>query len=196
MSVLRVALRLILGVDICVHDTTGRPGGIRRSLPRTAQQLSLPQLFENDATPILRRPHRPQTALALATVLIAQHARLAHTIPAQPVRAQQPRKVFIDSADRLLLRYRGPDQPIHVFHRLDLRLDDAHLTFTIAPATLSRDLSIVYNTVVLGPVGKRVRRLKVCPTLAPVILSRRNGCVPGSAAPGCRETADTAGIQS
>src|SRR5439155_19434305 len=115
-------------------DTTGWPEVIRHSLPRTAQHIYLPQLFENDATPILRRPDRPQTALALATVLIAQHARLAHAIPAQPVRAKQPWKVFIDGADRLLLRYRGPNQPIHVFHRLNLRLDDAHLTFTIAPA--------------------------------------------------------------
>src|SRR5215203_1168063 len=131
---LRFALRLILGVDICVDDTTGRPGVIRRGFPRTAQQLYLPQLFENDATPILRRSHRAQTALALATVLIAQHARLAHAIPAQPVRAKQPRKVFIDSADRLLLRYRRPNQPVHVFDRLDLRLDDAHLTFKIPPA--------------------------------------------------------------
>ena len=81
---------------------------------------------------------------------MAEHARLAQAIAAQPVRTKQPRKIFIDGADRLLVRYRRPNQPVHVLHRLDLRLDDTYPNFTIPPVVLSLDPSIFYNTVVLG----------------------------------------------
>ncbi len=36
-----------------------------------------------------------------------------------------------------LVGYRRPNQPVHVLHRLDLRLDDTHPNFTIPPEALS-----------------------------------------------------------
>src|SRR5581483_3409099 len=66
------------------------------------------------------------------------------------MRAKQPRKFFIDSADRPLVGHRRPDQPVHLLHRLNLRFDDTHLNFTITPAELCLYQTIVYNTVVLG----------------------------------------------
>jgi len=128
MSVLRVAFRLILGVNIGVHDASSWTGVIGRGLPRTVYQFHLPEFFENHATQIVRRPDRPQAALALAAILIAEPARLAQAIPTQPVRAKQPRKIFIDSADRLFIGNRRPKQAVHVFHRLDLCLNDTHPT--------------------------------------------------------------------
>src|SRR5262249_25093748 len=100
MSLLRVALRLILGVNICLHHASCWTRVIRGGLPGTVQQFHPAQFLENDATPILRRTDRPQPALAFATVLIAEHARLAQAIASQPVRAKQPGEFFIDGADR------------------------------------------------------------------------------------------------
>ena len=99
MSFLRVALRLILGVNICLHHASRWTRMVWGSLPGAVHHFHAPQFFENDTTPILRRPDRPQSALTLAVILIAGHARLAQAIAAQPVRAKQPRKVFIDGPD-------------------------------------------------------------------------------------------------
>src|SRR5262249_26697947 len=96
MSLLRVALRLILGVNLCLHHASRWTRMVWRGLPGTVHQFRAAQFLNNDTTPILRRPDRPQSALALAAILIAEHARLAQAIAAQPVRAKQPRKVFID----------------------------------------------------------------------------------------------------
>jgi hypothetical protein len=49
----------------------------------------------------------------------------------------------------LPVRYRRPNQPVHVLDGLDLRLNDTHPTFTIPPASLSPLASTIYNTVVL-----------------------------------------------
>lgn len=109
-------------------------------------------LSKHHATPVLRRPDRHQSALALAAILIAEHARLPQAIAAQTVRAKQPRQLFIDGADRLLVCDRRPNQPVHILHRLDLYLDDTHPNFTI-PTTgvIIMIIKIVYNTVVLEP---------------------------------------------
>jgi len=112
MSLLRVALRLILRVNICLHHTSGWTGMVWGSLPGTVQQLHAPQFLEHNAPPILRRADRPQSAHTLAAILIAEHARLAQAIAAQPVRTEQPGEFFVDGADRLLIRYRRPNQPV------------------------------------------------------------------------------------
>ena len=137
MSLLRVALRLILGVNIGLYHSGRWRRMVRGGFPGTVQQFHPAQFLENDATPILRRPDRPQPALALAAILIAEHAWLAKPIAAQPVRTKQARQLFIDRADWLPVRYRRPNQLVHVLHGLDLRLDDTHPNFTIPPVALS-----------------------------------------------------------
>jgi hypothetical protein len=138
MSLLRVALRLIFGVNICLHHASRWTRMVWGGLPGTVQQFYSAQLLENDTTPILGRTYRPQSTLALATILITEHARLSQTIAAQPMRIKQPRKLFVDRADRTLVRYRLPNQPVHVLHRLDLRRNDTHSTFTIPLVALSQ----------------------------------------------------------
>ena len=75
MSLLRVALRLILGVNICLHHASRWTRMVWGSLPGAVHQFHAPQFFENDTTPILRRPDRPQSALTLAAILITEHSR-------------------------------------------------------------------------------------------------------------------------
>jgi hypothetical protein len=133
MSLLRLALRLILGIDIRVNDASGRTRMIRSGLPGTVQQFHSAQFLENDATPIPRRPHRPQSAFTLPAILIAEHATFTGTIAAQPVRAKQAREILVNGSDRLLLRHRGPNQQVHVPYGLDLCLDDTPPNFTIPP---------------------------------------------------------------
>ena len=74
---------------------------------------------------------RDQPGLALSAILIAEYARLAQAVAAQPVWTKQTVALLVNGADRLLVGDRRPDQSVHVFHRLDFRFDDAHLTFTI-----------------------------------------------------------------
>ena len=147
MSLLRVALRLRR--NICVHYASRWTRMVWGGLPGIVQQFHPAQFLENNTTPILRRPDRPQSALAFAAILIAEHARLAQAIAAQPVRAKQPRQIFIDGPDRSLIRYRRPNQPIHLLHGLNLRLNDTHPNFTIPLVALSLCPSAIYNTVVL-----------------------------------------------
>src|SRR5438552_14112058 len=63
---------------------------------------------------------------------------------------EQSRTLLVNRPDGPFVGYRCPDQVIDVFHRLDLRFDNAHLTFTIPlqGAILKRP-QIIYNTVVL-----------------------------------------------
>jgi hypothetical protein len=146
---LRVAFRLILGVNIRLHNASCWARMIWSGLPGIVQQFHPAQFLENDATPILWRPARPQSAFAFAAVLIAEHARLAQTIAAQTVRAKQPRKFLIDGSDRLFVRHRRPNQSVHFFHGLDLCLDDTHPNFTIPLTALSLFSSIISNTVII-----------------------------------------------
>src|SRR5215831_11814880 len=150
MSLLRVTLRLILGVNIRLHHTSRWTRMVWSGFPGTLQQFHAAQFLENDATPILRRPDRPQSALAFAAVLIAQYARLAQAIAAQAVRAEQPREFFVDGVNRSPILDRRPNQPVHLLHGLNLCLDDTHPNLTIPPLALCLSASIVYNTVVLG----------------------------------------------
>ena len=149
MSLLRGALRLILGVNICLYHASRWTRMVWGGLPGIVHQFDPAQFLENDATPILRRPDRPQSALALATILITKHARFTQTIAAQPMRAKQPREIFVNRADRPFILDCRPDQSVHLLHSLDLRLDNTHPNFTIPPVALSPCHSTVYNTVVL-----------------------------------------------
>jgi hypothetical protein len=84
MPLLRVTLQLILGINIRVHDASRWTRMVWGGLPGAVHQFHPTQLLEHDATPILRRPDRPESAFALAPILIAEHARLAQAIAAQP----------------------------------------------------------------------------------------------------------------
>jgi hypothetical protein len=130
MSLLRVALRLILGVNICFYHAsrwTRTVGGASRSRPPVPRG----EFLENDTTPTLRRPDRLQSALTLAAILIAEHATLAQAIAAQPVRAKQPRKVFIDGLDGSLILDRLQISRYISSTGLDLCPDYTHRNFTI-----------------------------------------------------------------
>jgi len=154
MSLLRVTLRLILSVNICLHHASRWTRMIWCRPPGIVQQFHSAQFLEHDATPILRRPDRPQSAFTLAAVLITEHARFTQTIAAQPMRAKQPREFPVDGTDRLLVRHGCPNQPVHVLHGLKPRLDDTHPNFTIPPVALSLCQSSVYNTVVLAAASR------------------------------------------
>jgi hypothetical protein len=52
MSLLRIAKRLILGIDIHVDYAVCRAGVIRGGSPCPAQQLDLTQLFQRNAPPV------------------------------------------------------------------------------------------------------------------------------------------------
>ena len=94
--------------------------------PPVLQEFHPAELLERGATPVGRGTRRFQSALALAAILVAQHPKFSGTIPAQPVRAKQPKPLVIDGFYRLLVRYGRPDQPIDVLNSLDSCLDNTH----------------------------------------------------------------------
>lgn len=126
MSFLRITLWLILGVDIRFHHASRWTRVIWGGPPGIVYQFYPAQFLENDATPIICRTDRPQSALAVAAILIAEHPRLAEAIASQPVRAKQSREFLIGGGDRLPIRDRRPNQAVHVLNGLDLCCDDIH----------------------------------------------------------------------
>jgi hypothetical protein len=88
VPLLRITLRLILGVDIRFHDTSSWTSVVWGGSPRAAHEFYPLQFLEDYATPILRRTNRPQTALALAAALITEDAKLPQPITAKPMRAK------------------------------------------------------------------------------------------------------------
>ena len=82
MPLLWVALRLILGINVRVDDTSGWTRMIWRCPPEIIQQFLSAQFLEHDATPILRRTYRPQAAFAFPAVLITENAGMAQPIAA------------------------------------------------------------------------------------------------------------------
>ena len=51
---------------------------------------------------------------------------VGHPDSAQSVRTKQPTSALIVSLDRLSVDYSGPNQPVNLFNRLDLRPNHAH----------------------------------------------------------------------
>ena len=66
------------------------------------------------------------------------------------MRTKQSVALLVYGADRLSVRDRRPNQPIHLLHSLDLSFDNSHSIFTIAPAAATATVSTRYNTVVLA----------------------------------------------
>ena len=83
MSLLRITLRLIVGVDIPA-TIRKRAWVIRCRSPLTAQQFDLTQFFQRSTSPGLAAIRRIETTLACAAV-ITEHSQLALAITSQPV---------------------------------------------------------------------------------------------------------------
>jgi hypothetical protein len=101
MSLLRITLWLIVGVDIHIDYAESGPGVIRRRSPLTAQQFDLTQFFQRSASPVCLRSRRIQTALAFAAVLITEYSQLALAITSQPVWTEQTWKTTINGRNGL-----------------------------------------------------------------------------------------------
>ena len=98
------------------------------------QQLHCSELLQHNAAPVGRRTRRLKTAFAFSAVLIAQHTQFVFLVPAQPVRAKQPRQSVIAGSNRVPIRYSSPEQTINLFHDLDLRLNNTHDFHVTAPS--------------------------------------------------------------
>ena len=110
---------------------------VRGRAPAVIQQFHVPELFQHDAAPVGRRPARLKSAFAFSAVLIAQHTQFTFFIPAQPVRAKQPRTSMIAGRNRVPVRHGSPDQLVNLFDRLNLRPDNTHYSQSNAPERLS-----------------------------------------------------------
>jgi hypothetical protein len=88
MSVLWMWLGIIFNVDIGFGHARTRPRMIWRCAPIIFQQLHPTKFLEHYTPPVGRRSNRPQSALALAAVLVADHPQLSICIPAQSVGAK------------------------------------------------------------------------------------------------------------
>lgn len=77
-------------------------------------------------------------------------------VPAQPVGTKQPKQPIKFGLYRLLARYGRPNQPINLFHRLDLCPDKPH-SFTVARLAFPPPQTHnIYNTVILESVLKMI----------------------------------------
>src|ERR1700756_1446233 len=123
---------------------------IRGCAPGSLPSLPPAEFLERNTTPVGRRTHRVESALAFATVLITEHAKPSFAIAAQSVRTKQSKPALISRFDRLLVRHSSPHHPVNLLHRLDLRLNNTHLKLTLNHLTdLSSTVPIFYDPVVL-----------------------------------------------
>jgi hypothetical protein len=109
MPLLRISLRIILGVNISIGDARGGAGMIRRGAPQAFQKLYCAKFLNCDAAPVGRRTYRLQTTLALPAVLIAQNPQLSLSISPQSVRAKQSMPMLVLSSYWVSVLYRRPD---------------------------------------------------------------------------------------
>jgi hypothetical protein len=98
----------------------------RQVLPAMQKKFHPAEFLKRGAAPVGRGTHRFESALALSSILVAQHPQFSGTNPAQSVRTKQPKPLVIDSFYRLPARYGRPDQPINILNSLDSCLDNTH----------------------------------------------------------------------
>src|SRR6187402_1087467 len=99
------------------------------------QQLHCSEFLQRNAAPVGRRTRRLKSAFAFSAVLTAQYTDFASSVTAQSVRAKQPRESVIAGRNRAPVRHGSPDQPVNLFHCLDLRLNNTHNFHVTAPWT-------------------------------------------------------------
>jgi hypothetical protein len=97
---LRVALRIVFGIDIGIDYAGGGARVVRGCPPRTVEQFDSTQLLQGNTAPVGRRSRRLETAFALAAVLITEDSKPALPVPPQPVWTEQARMFVINSRNR------------------------------------------------------------------------------------------------
>jgi protein Tex len=125
-------------------------------LPRAVHELHLAELIQCNATPVGRRPRWFQTAFAFSTKLITEHPELTLPVPAQPMRTQQTGPVVINGSYRPSGHNRFAHHPVTI---LDLpcstRSGTRHSLQINSVAQLTRDISDIYNTVILASIEEQ-----------------------------------------
>jgi len=97
-----------------------------RGAPRTIQQLHLAEFLQREAAPVCRRTRQLEPTIALAALLVAQHPQVSPLIPPQSAWTKQASTPLVIRFHRPFACNGGPDQPINVLNRLDLRRDNTH----------------------------------------------------------------------
>jgi hypothetical protein len=121
---------------------------VRGSVPALFQQFYAAELLQYDATRVGRRTPPAVVRFAFSSVLIAQHTQFAFLVPAQPVRAKQPRTSLITGRNRAPVRHGSPDQLVNLFYCLNLRPDNTHRLNLVHLELSSMDRPL-YDPVVL-----------------------------------------------
>ena len=98
-------------------------------VPCIFEQLHSAEFLYRNTAPVSRRSGRLQPAAALPGVLIAQHARLALLIPAQPVRTEPSIPAIIGGMNRPFANHGRPKQLIYVLDGLDIRSNNTHCLY-------------------------------------------------------------------
>jgi hypothetical protein len=124
---------------------------VGRGVPCIFEQLHSAEFLNRDAAPVGRRAGHLQSTATLSSVLVAQHTKLPLVIPAQSVGTEPSIAAVIGGANRTLTHHARSEQLIHVLDRLDLRSDNPHHLYDTRLSRSFSMVSIVYNTVILGP---------------------------------------------
>jgi hypothetical protein len=85
MSLLRIAKRMILGIDVHVDYAACRAGVIRGCPPGPTYPFHPAQFFQRNASPVLRRSRRTESSLAFPAILITKNSLLALAVASQTV---------------------------------------------------------------------------------------------------------------
>jgi hypothetical protein len=124
MSILWIWFGIIFDVNIGLDHARARSGMIWCCAPSVIQQLHPAEFLEHYTAPVGRRAHGLKTAPAVATILVTDHSQLSVRIPAQSMRAKQAPPSLVDRFDWFPPLYRSPHQPVNLFNRLELSLNN------------------------------------------------------------------------
>ena len=117
MSLLRILIRLSVGIEIDLIDTGLLPG-TRFGVPCIGTQLDLAEFLDSEATPYPLAFWRQRLgATTTSSKLIAQHVQPAG-LPAPNMRAKQPGLSIIDCRHRMPASSREAEEFINLAHRV------------------------------------------------------------------------------
>ena len=114
MSLLRLAIRMIFGIDIDIGYAGRSPRVVGGGLPRTIEQFHVSEFVERNAPPVSGRAGRLQPAFALSAELIAKRPQLPVFVPPQAMRAEQARESAIESRDGPSARHGCADNIVNM----------------------------------------------------------------------------------